>query len=78
MELVEVEFSQMPKDVFLNIQKNIKKIRFSKDITQRQLAQLSGLKQQNISRIESGKIPPSLKTLSKIAEALRVDIKELL
>lgn len=78
MRLSEVEFSQMPKDVFVTVQESVKRLRLAKDITQRQLAQLSGLKQQSISRIESGKIPPSLKTLSKIAEALRVDIKELL
>ena len=78
MELMEVEFSEMPKDIFLKVQESMKRIRLAKDITQRQLAQLSGLKQQSISRIESGKMPPSLKTLDKIARALRVDIKELL
>lgn len=78
MRLVEIELSNMPKDVLLIVRENIKKIRQSKDITQRQLAILSGLKQQNISRVESGKVTPSLETLIKIAEALRVDIKELL
>lgn len=78
MELIEVDFQEMPRDVLLKVRESIRKTRLSKDITQRQLELLSGIKQQYLSRIEAGQVIPSIKTLDKIAQALRVDIKELL
>ena len=78
MELTEIELQEMAKDVLLKVREKIKETRLSKDITQRQLELLSGIKQQYLSRIEAGQVIPNIKTLDKIARALRVDIKELL
>lgn len=78
MELIEIDFQEMPRDVLLKVRESIKKTRLAKDITQRQLEQLSGIKQQYLSKIEAGQVIPNIKTLDKIARALRVDIKELL
>ena len=40
------------------------------DLTQKQLAQRSGVSQANISKIENGNYQPSLSTLKRIAGAL--------
>ena len=40
------------------------------DLTQKQLAQRSGVSQANISKIENGNYHPSLSTLKRIAGAL--------
>jgi len=48
----------------------IREIRMKKCLTAEQLAQLTGLKQQSISRIEMGKFSTGIDILSKIAYAL--------
>ncbi len=44
--------------------------RMKADLTQKQLAKLSGIDQSDISRIERGVANPSVSTLERIAEAL--------
>ena len=50
------------------------KLRKEKGITQVELAQKSGYKQQVISRIEKKENSPTLKTLCSLADVLDVDI----
>jgi len=50
--------------------REIMKYRIDNDITQKELAELVGTKQSNISRFENGNYNPSLKFLKKIAEGL--------
>lgn len=56
------------------IAKNIKKIRLESNMTQERIAELSGLTKGYISKIEKSDKAPPLSTLSKIANALDVDI----
>jgi transcriptional regulator with XRE-family HTH domain len=56
------------------IAKNIKKIRLEINMSQERLADLSGLTKGYISKIEKSDTAPPLSTLSKIANALNVDI----
>ena len=56
----------------------IKKIRESKDISQSELARLSDKDRQNIYRLEKGKTNPSIYFIYEIANALKVDISELI
>ncbi|WP_276796244.1 helix-turn-helix domain-containing protein [Fusobacterium gonidiaformans] len=44
--------------------------RIKKDLTQKELAELVGTKQANISRLENGNSNPSIKFLEKVANAL--------
>jgi predicted transcriptional regulator len=44
-------------------------------ITHEMAADLSGLKQSNISRMLSGRYSPNLKTLLRLADAVGVEIK---
>lgn len=50
------------------------KQRISKNLTQRELAELTNIKQPMIARIESLNTIPRLDTLTKIASALKCDI----
>lgn len=56
----------------------ISKIRASRDISQKKLAAYSEVSFSSINAIERGTLNPTLGTLFAIAEALEVDIKELL
>ena len=51
------------------------KARTKRNVTQKQLSELSGIDQSNISKIETGEYSPSLKTMKKIADALNMDLK---
>lgn len=45
----------------------IKNFRKDKQITQKQLSDLTGIKQSNISRLESGRLMPTLDSIINIA-----------
>lgn len=51
------------------------RIRKEQHITQSQLAQMTGNKQQSISRIEKKQVKPSLATFCKIINSLGYDLK---
>jgi len=56
----------------------IKEVRLQKKLSQVELGYLCGFDKPNMSRIESGGNNLTLKTLLKIAEALKVPIKDLM
>ena len=60
-EYLEAEFQ---------IIKEIIEARKDKNITQKELSDLTGITQGDISKIENGNANPSLKTLKKLAAAL--------
>ena len=49
--------------------------RCNADITQKQLAELTGIDQSDISKIERGVANPSVSTLERIAEAVGGKLK---
>ncbi len=55
----------------------IKEKRIEKNLTQEQLANLSGVSKSYIGDLERGEKEPTISVLCKIAKALDVDIKEL-
>ena len=59
------------------ISEKLRTLRTEKGLTQEKLAELSGLPQSHISRLEGGKHSPSNQTLAKIAAALEVDPGDL-
>lgn len=68
----------MKKDKFLKkLARQISKARREKKLTQVQLAKRMKLPQQNISRLESGKINPSVYTIHEIAVCLKIPITDL-
>jgi transcriptional regulator with XRE-family HTH domain len=57
--------------------KKVVAIRKKKKLSQRALADLSGINQVTIARIETGVFDPRLSTLRALAKALKVKISEL-
>ncbi len=55
----------------------IREIREKKGLSQSDLARLSGVSASHIGYIENGERQPTLLTMCRLAEALKVDIKEL-
>jgi transcriptional regulator with XRE-family HTH domain len=58
--------------------KRIKEVRIAKGMTQAEVAEKSGLKQSQVSMIETGERGLNVKTADKIAHALGVTLNELL
>lgn len=64
----------MDKDYFRHeIGERIVQIRKSRGLTQQQLAEKSGIKQENISRIERGCCNVTIDTLNKLSVVLDFD-----
>lgn len=49
--------------------------RNSGNLTQKQLSELTGIDQADISKIENGNANPSIKTLTRIASAMNMELK---
>ena len=58
------------------IAKNIKRLREVKNLSQKEICSASGVPQGQYSRIENGKVEPSVSTLEKLAKVFEVSISE--
>lgn len=56
---------------------NLKNLRMSKKLTQKQLAERLGVERTTVSMWETGNSSPSLEILKKIAQVLECSIDEL-
>ena len=65
------------KTIRENLSKNLKKARKTKGWSQFELAEKAGISEQTINSIEGLRLWPSDKTLSKICEALKIDLFKL-
>lgn len=61
----------------MDIGENIKRIRVSKNLSQKEVITEAKLDAAQYSRIENGKTDPTFSTLEKIAKALGVSLSEL-
>lgn len=61
-----------------NLGKNIRLLRVRRKMSQDQLAQALHVTRQTVSNYETGRSQPDVEMLTALAEALRVDVKELL
>jgi len=57
--------------------KNLKMLRLKRKLSQGELSKSFNVDRAYISNIENGRMNPTLSTLEKIAQALKVSIKEL-
>lgn len=55
----------------------IQKLRELKGLSQQDLAAKCNFEKSNMSRLEAGKVNPTLSTLEKVASALEINIIEL-
>lgn len=60
------------------ISKKIRELRKSLKLTQNQFAELVGLSEDSIGKIERGLYVPTIETLNKIATALKIPIQDLI
>jgi len=63
-------------DIVTLLAKNIKRFRELKNISQKEVCASSGVLQGQYSRIENGKVEPSVSTLDKLAKVFEVSISE--
>ena len=63
--------------VQINVGKKIQKLRELKGISQQDLAAKCNFEKSNMSRLEAGRVNPTLSTLEKIANALQVTLAEI-
>lgn len=61
----------------INVGQQIQKLRESKGLSQQDLAAKCNFEKSNMSRLESGRVNPTLSTLEKVAKALDVSLVEL-
>lgn len=61
----------------LIVGKNIQRIRESKGISQQELAAKCNFEKSNMSRLEAGRVNPTLSTLEKVSKALGISLAEL-
>jgi transcriptional regulator with XRE-family HTH domain len=64
-------------DINRNLADNIRRLRESRNMSQQQIAKLSGIPRPTWASLESGSANPTLAVLSKTANALNVSIEEL-
>ncbi len=71
-ELKDEEFARIWEETELEyqIKRMLVAARIEKKMTQKDLAEKSGVRQSNISRIESGACVPTLTTLKELAKGL--------
>lgn len=62
----------------MGIGKRIKRLRKKADITQEQLAEWIGVSTTHVGLVETGNRRMSLKTLQKVANVLKVKVKDLI
>ena len=78
MYLVLLKASFVVQEVIiLNIGENIKAFRSIKKLSQKEVALTIGIDQAQYSRIESGKVEPTVSSLKKIADALGISVGDL-
>lgn len=65
------------EDILERISKNVKIYRESKGLTQQELAELSGLHRNYIASVEKGDRNLTVITLTRIANALNIEIQRL-
>jgi len=56
----------------------VKQLRAKREMSQYDLARVSGVSREYIARLETGHHDPSLSTLEKLAKALKVKVGELI
>ena len=61
----------------INVGIHIQKLRETKGISQQDLAAKCNFEKSNMSRLEAGRVNPTLSTLEKVANALDVTLAEL-
>lgn len=68
----------MEENILIRFGRKVRELRTDKNLTQQQLADVSGLHKNYIGMIERGERNPSLVNIEILAKSFEVDISELL
>ncbi len=71
------ETDKLQKEFLELIGKNIREIRIKKGLSQAEVANRCGKERQSYQRVETGNINPTIWYLQHIAQALEVELNEL-
>lgn len=74
VEPVKVESDSQSSPWSSFVATRVKELRKSVGLTQEQLAEMAGLHQAHVCRIERGEISPTRKTIEKLADAFQIDV----
>jgi transcriptional regulator with XRE-family HTH domain len=74
----EATETDMTDELADRLGRNIRHLRQSRTLTQKQMAKLSGLPRATWSNLESGTANPTLAVLHKVAAALQVSLEEII
>ncbi|WP_437823722.1 helix-turn-helix domain-containing protein [Tenacibaculum mesophilum] len=76
IELSEKKLEVLKSEIPIKIGKRVKEIRKQKGLTQTQLAELVGKDRQYLYKIEKAVVTPNVVTISALALAMEVSLKE--
>ena len=76
-QLVSMPHVACTAEAGLQVARQVREIRRARHLSQRQLASRMQVPRTYISKIENGKAIPTLGSLERLAEALEVDIRQL-
>lgn len=76
IELSEKKLEALKSEIPIKIGKRVKEIRKQKGLTQTQLAELVGKDRQYLYKIEKAVVTPNVVTISALAIAMEVSLKE--
>ena len=76
IELSEKRLEVLKSEIPIKIGKRVKEIRKQKGLTQTQLAELVGKDRQYLYKIEKAVVTPNVVTISALAIAMEVPLKE--
>ena len=72
------KYTAEEKEFLICLGRKIRKTRKAKGMVQLQIAALTNAEKANISRIESGKTNTTIMTIKKFAEAMSVELSDLI
>ncbi len=74
---IQLKSSMSDNSLQINVGQQIQKLRELKGLSQQDLAAKCNFEKSNMSRLEAGRVNPTLSTLGKVAKALDVSLVEL-
>lgn len=76
VELSEKRLGELKSEIPIKLGKRVKEVRKQKGLTQTQLAELVGKDRQYLYKIEKAVVTPNVVTISALAIAMEVPLKE--
>lgn len=76
-QIIQLKKIMFNHSIQVKVGKQIQKLRELKGLSQQDLAAKCNFEKSNMSRLEAGRVNPTLSTLEKVANALDITLAEL-